>query len=160
MDGVQQRLFERFVDHLTQLMHMAAQAVAVGAVVAPQGFFQYLATQHMRAFLHQHGEQLEADRVELEQTALAGHLQGVEVVVEVGDLQRTAPSPLGTAQHRFDARGQLGQGERLEQVVVGAGTEALQAVVQLVAGGEHDHRGVTPRVLAQALAQGVAIDAG
>src|SRR5690606_25946926 len=71
MDGMQQRFFERFVDHLAQLVHMAAQAVAVRAVVAPQGFFQHFTAQDVRAFLHQHRQQLEADRVELEQPALA-----------------------------------------------------------------------------------------
>lgn len=55
---------------------------------------------------------------------------------------------------------QLRQGERFEQVVVGPGAEALQAVIQLVAGGEHDHRCIAAGVFAQALAQGVAIDAG
>ena len=46
-----------------------------------------------------------------------------------------------------------GKGEGLDQIIVGAGTKPLQAVVQLVAGGEHDHRGVAPCVFAQAPAQ-------
>ncbi|MNG32947.1 hypothetical protein D3C84_1190800 [compost metagenome] len=56
MQGMQQRLAERLVDHLAQLMDMTAQAVAVGAVIAPEGFFQDFAAHQMRAFLHQHGE--------------------------------------------------------------------------------------------------------
>ncbi|MNP18107.1 hypothetical protein D3C76_1105650 [compost metagenome] len=34
----------------------------------------------------------------------------------------------------------------------------MQAVIELIAGSEHDHRGVSPGVFAQTLAQGVAID--
>ena len=57
MHGLQQRFIERFVDHLAQLVDVAAQAVAVRAIVAPQGFFQNFAAQHVRAFLHQHSQQ-------------------------------------------------------------------------------------------------------
>ncbi|MOA69987.1 hypothetical protein D3C78_1985350 [compost metagenome] len=53
---MQQRLGEGFVDHLAQLVDMAAQAVAVGAVVAPQGLFQGLATHQVGTLLHQHGK--------------------------------------------------------------------------------------------------------
>ncbi|MNH20796.1 hypothetical protein D3C79_805830 [compost metagenome] len=137
---------------------MAAQAVAVGAIITPQRLFQYLAAQHVGAFLHQHREQLEADRVELEQAPLASDFEGVQVVTQVGNLQGTSPAALGAAQHGFDARSEFGQGERFEQVIVGAGAEALQAVVELVAGGQHDHRRIATGILAQALAQGVTVD--
>ena len=107
MHGVQQWLGEWLVDHLAQLVNMAAQAVAVGAVIAPQRFFENFPTQHMRAFLHQHREQLEADRVELEQLAFTGHFQGVEVVAQIGDLQGTPAAALRPAHDRFDPRRQF-----------------------------------------------------
>ncbi|MNC30387.1 hypothetical protein D3C75_786700 [compost metagenome] len=139
---------------------MTAQAVAVRAVVAPERFFKNFTAQHMRAFLHQHGQQLQADRVEFQQPAFASDFQGVEVVAQVADLQGPPPAALGSAHDRFDTRRQLRQGERFNQIVIGAGLEALQTVIQLIAGREHDHRRFAASILAQALAQGVAIDAG
>ncbi|MNN97989.1 hypothetical protein D3C81_2172710 [compost metagenome] len=59
----------------------------------------------MGTFLHQHGEQLETDRVELERLARAVDFQGVEVVAEVGHLQAALAATLGAAQHRLDAGG-------------------------------------------------------
>ncbi|MNP33107.1 hypothetical protein D3C76_1263250 [compost metagenome] len=140
-------------------MNVAAQAVAVRAIITPQGLFEHFAAQHVGALLHQHRQQLQADRVELEQLPFAADFQGVEVIHQVADLQGTPAAALGPAQHRFDARGQFRQGKRLEQVIVGAGAKALQAIIQLVTGGEHDDRGVTTGIFAQALAQGVAVDA-
>ena len=46
---------------------------------------------------------------------------------------------IGPAQQRAQARLQLAQGERLDEVVVGAGVEALDAIVDRVARGEHQH---------------------
>ena len=109
-------------------MNVAAQAVAVRAVVAPQGFFENFPAQNMRAFLHQHGEQFQAHGVELEQAPFAGDFQRIEVVVQVTHLQGTTPATLGTAQHRFDTRSQFRQGEGFEQVVIGAAIQAAQAV--------------------------------
>ncbi len=106
----------------------------------------------MRAFLHQDGEQLEPDRVELEHAPLTRHFKGVEVIDQIGHLQGTPPAALGTTQYRFDPRGQFRQGKRLEQVVVSTGAETLQTVVQLIAGGQHDDRRITPGIFAQALA--------
>ncbi|MNG07588.1 hypothetical protein D3C84_908980 [compost metagenome] len=139
---------------------MAAQAVAVRTVVPPQRLFKNFTTQHMRAFLHQHGQQFQADRVEFQQSAFAGDFQGVEVIAQVADLQGASPAALGPAHDRFDTRRQFRQGKRLDQVIIGARLEALQTVVQLIAGREHDHRRFAPGIFAQALAQGIAIDAG
>ena len=47
---------------------------------------------------------------------------------------------LDAPQQRAQAREQLAQGERLDQVVVGAGIEAGDAVVDRVARGEHEDR--------------------
>ena len=45
-----------------------------------------------------------------------------------------------TPQERAHARKQLAQRERLDEVVVGAGVEAGDAVVDPFAGGQHQHR--------------------
>ena len=73
-------------------------------------------------------------------------------------MQLAPAATLGATQHGFDTCGQFRQGKRLEQIVIGPRLEALQAIVQLVAGGEHDHRCVAARVFTQAFAQGVAIN--
>ena len=47
---------------------------------------------------------------------------------------------LGTAHQRLKARQQLGQGERLDQIVVGPRLEAGQTVAQGVRRRQHEHR--------------------
>jgi hypothetical protein len=65
----------------------------------------------------------------------------------------------GPAQQRSHAREQLAQGEGLDEVVIGAGIEAGDAVIDLAAGGEHQHgRGVA--ALAQASADLQSVDPG
>jgi hypothetical protein len=63
------------------------------------------------------------------------------------------------AQHRADARFELGRLERFGKIVVRAAVEPLQAVVEFVACAQDDHRCVAI-VLAQARQQGHAVDAG
>ena len=69
-----------------------------------------------------------------------------------------AAQPAGAAQHGAHPGEQLLEGERLDQVVVGAELEAGEPVVQPVAGGEEDDRDV-PRG-PQALGQREAVQAG
>ena len=47
----------------------------------------------------------------------------------------------GAAQQRAHAREQLAKSERLDEIVVGSGVQARDAVVHLPAGGQHQHRG-------------------
>ena len=70
---------------------------------------------------------------------------GLVVDDEVADRhgRRHPPPP---AQHGAHPRDQLGEQERLDDVVVGAAVEAVQAVGERVAGGEQDQ----PRVAALA----------
>ena len=81
---------------------------------------------------------------------------------EVGEAQDAAVvglGRLGAPQQRPQARLELLQRERLDQVVVGAGVQPGDAVVHRVAGGEHQHRRAVARV-AQAAADLQAVDAG
>ena len=57
----------------------------------------------------------------------------------VGELQRVVAGA-GAAQQRAHPRAQLLDGERLDEVVVGAGVEALDAVVDRVARGHDEDR--------------------
>ena len=63
---------------------------------------------------------------------------GVEL--EPGVAELLADRAAGAAQQRSQPRAELLERERLDQVVVGAGVEALHAVRDGVAGGEHQHR--------------------
>ena len=88
----------------------------------------------------------------------AAHLVRVRVEREVGEAQRAAPPRLDAAQQRAQPRQQLAQRERLDEVVVGAGVEARDAVVDRVARGEHQHRRAVAG-LAHAPADLEAVDA-
>ena len=65
---------------------------------------------------------------------------------------------VGAAQHGLHPRDELGRGERLGEVVVGAELEAEDAVDLAVAGGEEDHRHL--RRGADALAHLEAVEVG
>jgi len=61
------------------------------------------------------------------------------------------------AQQRADARLEFADFEGLDQVVIGAGIQARQLVVQRVACGEHQQRRVAPGLVAQLAADGDAV---
>ena len=66
------------------------------------------------------------------------------------------PRRASTLQAHLD----LLQRERLDQVVVGAGVEAGQLVVERVARGQHQHRRLLARLVAQLAADLQAVHAG
>ena len=89
----------------------------------------------------------------------ATDLQGIEVVAEIGDLQLEFAAAAATAQDRLDARHQLGQGEGLDQVIICAGIEPLDAIGKLIKRGEKlptesaimEEQGVSRTVVREAL---------
>jgi len=50
MLSMQQLSIEGFIENLTELVDMASQAIAIGAVISPERFLQYFAAYHGRAF--------------------------------------------------------------------------------------------------------------
>ena len=62
------------------------------------------------------------------------------IEAQVAHLDRRRPLARRAPHDRPQAREQLGERERLRQVVVGAGVEAADPVADRVAGGEHQHR--------------------
>ena len=62
------------------------------------------------------------------------------VQLEVADLQHGRTLARTAPQQRPQPGGQLGEGERLDQVVVGAGVETAHPITHAVARGEHQHR--------------------
>jgi D-alanyl-D-alanine carboxypeptidase/D-alanyl-D-alanine-endopeptidase (penicillin-binding protein 4) len=67
---------------------------------------------------------------------------------------------LAATRQRVEAHVHFLQRERLDQVVVGAGIEPGQLVVQRIARGEHQHRGLLARLVAQLAADLQAVHAG
>ncbi len=123
---------------------------------------------------HQVVQQLELGRGERDRGAAAGDLVGDRVQAEVGDDQPAVlGGPAGPAQDGADPGDELLQAERLGDVVVRAGGEALHLVADTVLGGEEEHRQVVTGVpvgrpgylaaagaLAQLLDDGEAVEVG
>ena len=74
--------------------------------------------------------------------SLAAHLVRVGVELQVADDERRAAARRPAAQQRAQAGEQLLALERLDEVVVGAGVEALDARLDGVARGQHEDRHV------------------
>ncbi len=96
-----------------------------------------------------------------EGAAGALHHAGAEVEHQVGHLQPVqAFATFGAPHQGGEAQFQFAQFKRLGQVIVGAFAETGDLVVQGGTRGQHQYRRRGLRVLAQAAAQGEAVDAG
>ena len=107
----------------------------------------------------EHLEQVELDAGEGEGAIAPLAFTGGEVEDEVAHTQETALPLESSAQQGPQAGQQFGQRERLDQVVVGPGIEALDPVVDGVAGRQHQDRRVVAGA-AHAPAHGEAVDVG
>src|SRR4051812_42039454 len=126
--------------------------------IAPDLLEQLVARDHQSLVAHHELEELELAGGELEQAIAAGGLVRGRVELQVADDQRRAAPRRAPAQERAQPRQQLLEVERLDQVVVGAGVEPLDARVDRVARGEHQDRHVA--VGAQAAGDLDAVDLG
>ncbi len=86
-------------------------------------------------------------------------LMGRRVEPQLADLDDRRPLALAAPHQGTEPGQQLGEGEGLGQVVVGAAVEAGDPVLERAAGGQHQHRRPDP-LLAQAPAGLEAVDAG
>ena len=93
--------------------------------------------------------------------AAAHRLARAQVELEVADASDggVAGRRRASGAEGADAGEQLGQGERLDEVVIGAGIEARDAVADRIAGGEHEDRG-GGALAAEALGDVVAVHGG
>ena len=139
---------------------MHAQGIRIRKFLAPHPGFQFLPGHHRRRSFHQRLQDLEGGGVELQQLALAPHFQGIQVVLEIADVEDARLRATTAAGQRVQAHVHFLQRERLDQVVVGAGIETGQLVVQRVARGQHQHRGLLARLVAQLAANLQAVHAG
>src|SRR3954471_18929570 len=127
-------------------------------VVAPDLVEQALARDDDPLVAHEVLEQLELALGQLDLALAAAHLVGVGVELEVAGHQRGGAARRPAAQQRAHPRQQLLALEGLDEVVVGAGVQALDARLERVAGGEHEDRDVA--VGAQAPGDVDAVHAG
>ena len=74
--------------------------------------------------------------------AAGGAGDEVELEVAAGEAGLLGPGLGRAAQHRLEPGGELGVGEGLDHVVVGAGAEAADALVDGAHGGQHDRGGL------------------
>lgn len=87
----------------------------------------------------QEREQPELGGGQRQERPTPGGLAGVLVDDQIGDLHHRLPQVSRTPQYRTDPGQQFCHHERLHQVVVGSRIEAVQAICDVVAGGEEDN---------------------
>src|SRR4051794_2876664 len=117
-------------------------------VVAPDLLEEALAGDDDALVAHEVLEQLELALGQLDRPVAARDLVRVRIQREVGDDERRAAARRAAPQQRAEAGEQLLALERLDEVVVGAGVEALDAGLDGVARGEHEDRHVVGRAKA------------
>src|SRR5690348_13015726 len=128
-------------------------------VIAPHLVEQLLAGDHQALVAHEVLEQLELALGEVDPPLPARDLVRVGVEHEVADAQRRHAARRPAAQQRAHACQQLLALERLDEVVVSADVEALDAGLQRVARGEDQDRHLVA-ALAQAAGDVHAVEPG
>ena len=140
--GVQQAWLAAGLGLAAQIAHVDAQRVRARAeVIAPHVLEDDRAGEHLLGVAQEQLEQQELGAREVQRALPAPGLVGEPVQAQVLEAQRLLLVDLvRSPEQRAHARHQLAQGERLDEVVVRAGVQAGDAVVDLLARGEHQHR--------------------
>src|SRR5437868_3016218 len=128
-------------------------------VVTPHLVQQPLARHDDALIAHEVLEQLELALGQLDGSIRADDLMGVGVEPQVADDQRRGAPRRPAAQQRAQPGEQLLAFERLDDVVVGARVQALDPLLEPVAGGEHEDADVV-LALAQLLGDLDAVELG
>ena len=96
----------------------------------PDALKEHRARYNATAVAHQDFEQAKFARLQVNHVAAARHLPAYEIDLEVADLEaRFLALGVRTAGKCVDAREKLREGERLNQIIVGAGVQAFDAIV-------------------------------
>ena len=143
-DGVQERLAEALVDLGAQPRDVHVDDVGLRIeVIVPDVLEQHGAGHHLAGVLHQIFEQAELARLQRDRLAAARDRVAEPVELEVADAEHgLCGVGLPPPGKRLDAGEQLGEGVGLGQIVVAAGAQARDAVVDLAEGGEDQRRRV------------------
>ena len=126
--------------------------------VAPHEREQLVAGEHLARVADEDVEQVELAAGERELAARARRDVAARVDDDVARHVRARALLAAAAQQRLQARGQLGDRERLDEVVVGARLQPGDAVLDLVARGQHADGDVDP-VAAQPAHDADAVEA-
>ena len=105
---------------------------------------QLAARHHLAPVLHQVTQHPELVGGELDGGSFVPYLRRRHVEPYPANLEDGAGVARRPAHQRLYPCHQLGDLERLGEVVIGPGVEPLNLLVQLTAGGQHQHRGVHP----------------
>ena len=107
----------------------------------PHPLQEHGARHHLSGAAHEKLEELELARRELDLAPAAGHPPGDQIELEILDLEARGFAARGApAQQRLDARQELGERERLGEIVIAPRLEPADAVVDAAEGGQHQHR--------------------
>ena len=109
-------------------------------LVVPGVLEQLEAREHAARPAHERLEQRELLRRELDLGVAAPDAPRGRVEAQVADREHRRPLGRAAPGERPQPGEQLGERERLRQVVVGAGVEAADAILDRVARGQHQHR--------------------
>jgi hypothetical protein len=125
---------------LAQLFHIDFNHIGVAAeVVAPHPVKQHLLGEYLQRVFQEGLEQLEfeAGQGDVALAAPDGMAAGVEGQISEGQYRRVFG--LLPAQQRPHPREQHIEGERFDNVVVGACLQAIHLIGRRILGGEHNH---------------------
>src|SRR5262245_32070983 len=126
------------VDLLPQAAHVNVDEVReVVVLLLPHVLAELGAGDQTADVAHQVFEDRVLLRGQLDRLLTAAHPMPDRVELKVGHLEDLWARALRAAQERAPAREELGEGERLRQVVVRAGVETGHAIDNRVAGREH-----------------------
>src|SRR6476661_10704254 len=132
-DGVQQRRRKVLVDLRAKPRDMNVDDVGLRIeVIVPYVLEQHGAGHHLARMLHEIFQQAKLARLQHNRFAGARHLVRETVEHEIADHEaRASLLRRGAPGERLDAGEQLAEGIRLGEIVVAAGAQALDPVVDL-----------------------------
>lgn len=107
---------------------------------------QLRAREHFAGPAHEHLEQRVLLRRELDLPLAAPHLPGCGIQAEVAHAEHDGPLDRAATRERAQPRQQLTERERLRHIVVSAGVQPGDPVLDGHTGGEHQYRGPHPGV--------------
>src|SRR5437660_2068482 len=140
--GVQQLGLERLVDLLAQPADEHVDDVRLRIeVVLPHVREDHRLRDDTAGVAHQVFEERELARADVDDLAGARHAPRQQIEDQVRDGQRRRLRRAGSAAHeRLHAREQLGERERLGEVIVAAGLQAADAIVDRAPRAQNEHR--------------------
>ena len=99
------------------------------------------AIDDLLAMANEELEQRKLFRRQLDLSTAATNAMRSKIDLEIGDCRDFGQRSWSTSRKRIQTRDELAEGERLREIVVGAGIEPAYAIIDGVAGGQHQNGG-------------------